>query len=532
MGHPPGEMPHRLQALGLPQLLLQLAALGGVVEVDGEALLGGIGLDIRPQVEGFVVGLEGDGLLGPDRLTVALLEHRAHRLGQHIEDALAQHLIAAYSDDALRLAIEVGKPPVLVEGEKAVGDAFEGGVEAFGQGLECHTPAAFVVDVDGGAKPLEGFALAVPGQGGAEQVPAVFAVVAAQAQLHAERLAGIDRMAPGGLGGGPVVRVGKARALLAGGLLIPGHAGVVEHLLAGKIHPTIRLRGPHDHGHGFRQLAEALFKPGEGRLRLFQGADVLHGAVDTHHIPGGIPIGAAYDPKPAGALRGMQEAKLIIEGLPLGCAPGQAVINPGAILGKKVFLHIGGVEVIRQRQSVEIRGNGRPPGPATRQVQGPASNPTQVAGEGKQGGVVREVVPGRPQVLIDLFEAFAAAQHPHPEGGAHQGTEHGQQAVHQHVKDSEARGLGRRNEESDRGERNARAGHGQHDSEPPGGNRDHHQGGVKDAVGKTQGREGVGGQDGQGHQPQQGDIKSTGETERNGIAAQHHVRSSSGRGQG
>lgn len=108
-------------------------ARADVAEVDRQALVGRIGVDLDPDAQRRVVLLEADRDVITHRVAVVELERAAHGRLEFVPDDGAEQLGAAAAQGALGFAVEVSEAPVAVEHEEAVGDALERCGQAIGE---------------------------------------------------------------------------------------------------------------------------------------------------------------------------------------------------------------------------------------------------------------------------------------------------------------------------------------------------------------------------------------------------------------
>ena len=101
-------------------LLLRLAALGDLEEVDGQPVRRRPGAELEPAVpRGRVVGVEGHRDAGGDGRPVALLEDAAGRVGEGFPQDLPEQLVAGDAEEALGLGVDVREPPLPVQAVEA-----------------------------------------------------------------------------------------------------------------------------------------------------------------------------------------------------------------------------------------------------------------------------------------------------------------------------------------------------------------------------------------------------------------------------
>jgi hypothetical protein len=110
------------------QRLLVALAPRDVLKVDREAVGRRVRADVQPAIERRVEQLEVDGHLLGHGTVVLLVSLRADQIGQLFPDVLPDQIagVALHARDQLRgLPVDVGDPPLVVEGDEAVGDAVE-----------------------------------------------------------------------------------------------------------------------------------------------------------------------------------------------------------------------------------------------------------------------------------------------------------------------------------------------------------------------------------------------------------------------
>ncbi|MDT4834682.1 hypothetical protein FQZ97_683280 [compost metagenome] len=120
---------------GALQLLLGRAAFADVLEVHRQALLGGVGVQLEPALEGFVETLEVTGLVVLPGLAVALADLAVVGAGEGVPQRLPQGCRCADVQLPLGLGVDVGEAPIVVEGVEGIADAFQGVRQALGQAL-------------------------------------------------------------------------------------------------------------------------------------------------------------------------------------------------------------------------------------------------------------------------------------------------------------------------------------------------------------------------------------------------------------
>lgn len=113
------------------QPLRRAAALGDVGERDRDAAVGqrrGAHLHeaFGPRHR---AGLEGDRYAVAEDVAVGALEHAAARFRERVQQSLADHVLAAATEEALGAGAEDGEAPVGVERVEAVGDAVQQDVQ-------------------------------------------------------------------------------------------------------------------------------------------------------------------------------------------------------------------------------------------------------------------------------------------------------------------------------------------------------------------------------------------------------------------
>src|SRR3990172_3311700 len=93
--------------------------------------------------------------LVPDGLAVLLVEDRSAGLGERLEDALPQHLVAPALEQLLRGGVEISDREIVVQGEEAVADALEDARQPLRRLPALLLGALQVVDVRVGPVPLQ-----------------------------------------------------------------------------------------------------------------------------------------------------------------------------------------------------------------------------------------------------------------------------------------------------------------------------------------------------------------------------------------
>ncbi|CAA9444575.1 MAG: hypothetical protein AVDCRST_MAG64-4426 [uncultured Phycisphaerae bacterium] len=171
----------------LGQLLLR-----NVTEVDRQpaAAAAGVGVEVQPEAQRLVIELEVDRHPLGDRTAVLPLDLGAHRERPHVPVRPADDLLGRRAVQPGRLPVDVGDPPVGVEGDEGVGDAFQDVRGTAGRRTQGVLGPLAVGDVTGEAAGVVEPA-ALPAHVGADQDVPYRAVLAPQAGLVA-----LQRLAP------------------------------------------------------------------------------------------------------------------------------------------------------------------------------------------------------------------------------------------------------------------------------------------------------------------------------------------------
>jgi hypothetical protein len=100
-------------------------ARGDVDEIDSQSLLGRMGADAEVGVQQLEESLERNHHVVRQRPAVLGVEHRTHRGGEFVPDVPTQQVVAAATQQQLRLVVEEPETPVLVQHEEGVAHVVE-----------------------------------------------------------------------------------------------------------------------------------------------------------------------------------------------------------------------------------------------------------------------------------------------------------------------------------------------------------------------------------------------------------------------
>src|SRR5215213_7081170 len=107
------------------ELLLVLLALGYVPEIDCQAILGRIGVDLYPYTLPMVELLEMDGSSQGHRSMELSVGGQSHSFRELLPHVLPQEFFAGSLQRVRRSFVDVGIAPLPVNGDEGVGDALQ-----------------------------------------------------------------------------------------------------------------------------------------------------------------------------------------------------------------------------------------------------------------------------------------------------------------------------------------------------------------------------------------------------------------------
>ncbi len=109
----------------LPQPRLRLPSFRDVMEVDRQAIGGGVNIDSEPTIDNGRKYLKLNRLLLDSRSPLLVFGLRADDLGKSFPDHFAEQFFPPPSPIAFRLLIDIGEAPVIIERIKRIAQAFQ-----------------------------------------------------------------------------------------------------------------------------------------------------------------------------------------------------------------------------------------------------------------------------------------------------------------------------------------------------------------------------------------------------------------------
>ncbi len=235
----------------------RIMTAGHVLKVNSQPFLGRIGVNLKPGFKRRIELLEHDGLPRFHRATIFHFERRSPGRCKFNPYIAADQFVAVALEQFLGLPVQISKIPLGIHRKKRIGNTFQCVKQPCGQIAGFLRHPALLVDLGQGAEPFKRAVDLIANPDGPRQMPAVFAVGAAQTHFNLVRLPGLQGTLPNLEHRRHIVRVQIMLPLIF--LETPmGHVRILKKQGRDILDVTIFSGRPDSNRHGFRQLLEAL----------------------------------------------------------------------------------------------------------------------------------------------------------------------------------------------------------------------------------------------------------------------------------